>query len=1157
MPRRPSARLAGFPDLPVVPVLDELGGALSDHKAAVLVAPPGAGKTTLVPLALLDADWRGDRKIIVLEPRRLAARSAARWMASLLGEDDVGGTVGYRVRMDTRVGPATRIEVVTEGVLTRMLLDDPALTGVGVVVFDEFHERSIHADLGLALALQSRELLRDDLRLLVMSATLDPAPVSGLLGGAPVVRSEGRSFPVETRFRERAVDGWIEPATVSTVLGALTSEEGDVLVFLPGTAEIRRTAGALRDAGLPADVDLYPLYGALPRQEQDRAIAPSPRGRRKVVLATSIAETSLTIEGVRVVVDSGRMRVPRFDAGSGMTRLATVTVTRDAADQRRGRAGRTAPGVCYRMWTEGDDRGLIPARRPEIEEADLAPLALDLAVWGARPGELQWMTDPPEAAMAQAQELLRELDALDEGGVVTPHGRELAGRGIHPRLAHMLVRAEELGLAGVACDLAALLEDRDILDGPGRPPDADLRLRLDAMRRARAGARVSAVGGQRVRLGPLQRALQESRHLGRSLQAEGQDGAPQDVEHAGILLAFAYPDRIARRREGGRERYLLRSGKGARLLESDPLGNSEWIVAADLDGQGRDARIFRAAPVDQDEIERRFAHQVRTLEQVAWNESSGRVEAFRRTSLGAIPLTEAPLANPPRTALAAALLDGVRTRGARSLPWTRDTERLRERIVFLHALDPARWPDRSDEGLLADLESWMGPFVSNLDGPRRLDDLSRIDFQEALMTGIAWEDRSRMEALAPTHLEVPSGARVPIDYSDPEAPALEVRLQQVFGMTETPRLGGGRVPLTMKLLSPAHRPVQVTRDLESFWKDAYFEVRKDLRGRYPKHPWPEDPLTAEPTDRAKRAVAPYSDGLPDRAVLERVVQVLVADFHAVRHAGGHGGVSVLGRGVDDERLDGRHRPVLHEGDRDVRVSVAHVLSGVAGVERFGMTKPPAGVDLQERATEPELLATVIGPPAPAEGATHAHVHLADGHAPSRRSQEPPLKQRGSGVGCVHPISGSVERAGHEYGALVGKGHPCGFGSGHHVGFSESRSGGASPVPRACISSNSASRRRKLCSQTFRWCSIQVRAPVRGSGSKRRGRRRPSRPTRTNPASSSTLRCLDTAGWLMSNGSANSETEASPSAKRARIARRVGSARAANVASSREFGAVDI
>lgn len=855
-----------LPDLPVVPVLGEVEAALADEGSAVLVAPPGAGKTTLVPLALLESDWLGDGTIVMLEPRRLAARSAARYMASLLGERDAGGTVGYRVRMDTRVGSETRVEVVTEGVLTRMLLDDPSLSSVAVVIFDEFHERSLNADLGLALALQARELLRPDLRILVMSATLDAAPVARLLdgdgGGAPVIRSEGRSWPVETRWRDRPVEGWIEPPTAATVLDALEEDEGDVLVFLPGAGEIRRTAERLEEAGLPGNVDLHPLFGSLSRGDQDRAIAPSPAGRRKVVLATSIAETSLTIEGVRVVVDSGRMRIPRFDPGSGMTRLATVRVTRDSADQRRGRAGRTAPGVCYRLWTRSEDRGLVPAHRPEMEEADLTPLALDLAVWGARPEELRWLTPPPEAALAQAHELLVELEAVDEEGAVTDHGRAMADFGLHPRIAHMMLRGRELGMGGLACDLAALLGDRDVLDAPGRAPEADLRLRVEVLQRDRRGKGTPAAGvrGHRVRRGRLRSAQREARHLRRRLGARADDGRedghggghPGDPTFVGLLLAFAYPDRVGRRREGSRGRFLLRNGRGARFFEEQAIGGSEWIVAAELDARGRDARIFRAAPVEEAEIEEHFTGQIRVEEDVRWDAEAGRVVARRRELLGAIPLREGPLEDPSRDALLHALLEGIRSEGIESLPWSRETRSLRERLQFLHGLEPERWPDRSEEALLDGLEEWLVPFLGGGPPPKRLEELRRVDVREALLTGVDWSDRDRLDELAPTHLEVPSGSRIPIDYTDPEVPTLAVRLQEVFGMTETPRLGGGRVSLTIKLLSPAQRPVQITRDLKSFWRDTYFEVRKDLRGRYPKHPWPEDPLTAQATNRTKR-----------------------------------------------------------------------------------------------------------------------------------------------------------------------------------------------------------------------------------------------------------------------------------------------------------------
>lgn len=855
-----------LPDLPVRPVLAELVEALETQGSAVLVAPPGAGKTTLVPLALLDLEALGDRKILVLEPRRLATRAAARRMADLLGEPDVGGTVGYRVRLDTRVSDRTRIEVVTEGILTRMLQSDPALDEVGVVIFDEFHERSLHADLGLALALQSRILLRPDLKLLVMSATLDPGPVADLLGGvpkgegstsrpAPVIESLGRMYPVETRFRSRPVTGWIEPPVADTIVDALAEERGDVLVFLPGAAEIRRTAERLEERR-PPDTTVHKLFGALPRDEQDRAIRPSPRGRRKVVLATSIAETSLTIEGVRVVVDSGRMRIPRFDPGTGMTRLETVRVTRDSADQRRGRAGRTEPGVCYRLWTEGEDRGLVPARAPEITDADLAPLALELATWGAEPADLGWLTPPPDAAFAQARELLYELDAVDDDGVVTDHGREMATIGAHPRLAHLLIRGREEGLGGLAADLAALLNNRDILRGQGRAPDADLRLRVEALHRARTG---------NARGGSIRHVLREADHWRRGAGAsvhwatgsgDGHRGSgdrrtssgASDVAAVGSLLALAYPDRVGRRRDGERGRFVLRTGRGAQLDDTQPLANHDWIVAAELDGRGRDGRIWRAAPIEPEEVERRFGHQIREEEEVTWDSDSGRVRGFRRRRLGAVVLSESAIHSPSREALTSALLDGIREAGLEAIPWTKETAQLRERLAFLHRLEPDDWPDASDDALLDRLEDWLAPFLTDA---RSLDDLKRLDLEQVLLTWVGWDRREALDRLAPTHIQVPSGSRIRLDYAKPGAPVLAVRLQEVFGLTETPRIGGGAVPLTLHLLSPARRPVQVTQDLASFWEDAYFEVRKDMRGRYPKHYWPENPLEAEATRRTR------------------------------------------------------------------------------------------------------------------------------------------------------------------------------------------------------------------------------------------------------------------------------------------------------------------
>ncbi len=821
-------------------MLPALRAALAGGVSAVLVAPPGAGKTTLVPLALVDEPWLSGRKILVLEPRRLATRAAAERMAELLGEPGAGGTVGYRMRLETRVGPGTRVEVVTEGILTRMLQSDPSLEGVGLVVFDEFHERSLHADLGLALALHGRRVLRPELRILVMSATLAAEPVAELLGGARLIRSEGRAFPVETRWLERPAEGWIEPHAARAVREALADEEGDVLVFLPGAAEIRRTGEMLRDTGLPASVDVHELFGMLPRDAQDRALRPAPPGRRKAVLASAIAETSLTIEGVRVVVDAGLMRVPRFDPGTGMTRLETMRVTRDAADQRRGRAGRTAPGVCLRLWTRHEDRGLVPARAPEIREADLVALVLELAVWGADPGELRWLDPPPDAATAQARELLAELDAIDAAGAPTTHGREMAALGLHPRLAHMILRGVTLGVGGMACDLAALLEERDFVRADG-PTPTDLRLRMELLSGGGAGL-------GRPDRAALARLRRHAETLLRRTGVEGAGGG-RDTAFIGLLTALAYPDRVGRLRPGTRGRFLLRNGKGVALDPADPLAGEEWIAVADLDARGPEGRVYRAAPITAEEVEEAFADQIVQEDEVVWDEAMARVAARRVRRLGVVTLSEGSLRSPDPAAVARALCTGARLTGLQVLPWTKETHQLRDRLEFLHHLDPGSWPSTSDDTLLAELETWLAPFLG---GMRALADLGRIDLGEALLARVGWERRSEVDRLAPSHLEVPSGSRIALDYADPEAPALAVKLQEVFGMTETPRVGGGRVPLTVRLLSPAHRPVQVTRDLASFWRDAYFEVRKDLRARYPKHPWPEDPLAAEPTRRTKR-----------------------------------------------------------------------------------------------------------------------------------------------------------------------------------------------------------------------------------------------------------------------------------------------------------------
>ncbi len=840
------------PTLPIDDVLPAVRDALRTAGRVVLVAPPGAGKTTRVPLALRDETWCTGR-LLVLEPRRLAARAAAHHMARLLHEE-VGGTVGYRVHLESRVSSRTRVEVITEGVLTRMLRDDATLDGVSAVLFDEFHERSLHADLGLALTLHARALVRDDLRIAVMSATIEAAPVAALLGGAPVIESQGRLHPVTTIHRAPRERQRVEEFTAAAVRAALADDHGDVLVFLPGQGEITRTAALLDDAG-PA-VDVIPLYGAMPLDAQDRAIRPSPDGRRKVVLATSIAETSLTIEGVRVVIDSGLSRVPHFDARSGMTRLATTRVSRASADQRRGRAGRLGPGSCYRLWAEGDDAQLLAQRTPEILEADLAPLALELAAAGIDDVRaLQWLDAPPEGALRQAQGLLRELDALDAQGRITPHGRRVAALGAHPRLAHLVARGHELGHGALACDVAALLGERDLFDRVSAEGDADLADRVRALRDP-AFARAHRADRARV-----QRVKQEADALRRGLgdtrrrpsvaahNAAG-DAAGDAVrdDAVGLLVALAYPDRLAHQRPGEPGRYLLRNGRGATFAVPQPLGAAEWLAIADVDGDPRESRIWMAAAIDAADVMAHFASHG-TEELVSqWDAAKRTLRLTRVSRLGAIPLRERRVDAPGADAAAAALLEVVRSEGLAVLTWDDRATRLRERLAFARRCD-ADFPDVSDDALRTSLDGWLLP---GLQAVGTLNALARVDVADALLSRLTWKQRERLDALAPTHCVVPSGSRLPIDYADAAAPALAVRLQELFGLADTPRVGEGRIPLTLRLLSPAHRPVQVTRDLAGFWARSYFDVRKDLRGRYPKHHWPEDPLEAAPTARAKR-----------------------------------------------------------------------------------------------------------------------------------------------------------------------------------------------------------------------------------------------------------------------------------------------------------------
>lgn len=859
--------------LPIEKVLPELKEKLRLNPNAVLLADPGAGKTTRVPLALLDEPWLKGRRILMLEPRRLAARAAAQYMSATLGEP-VGLTVGYRVRLDTRVGPETRIEVITEGVLTRLLQEDPSLEDVGLVIFDEFHERSLHADLGLALCLQSQAILREDLKILVMSATLDAEAIARLLEDAPVVASEGRAYPVETRYLPQRPEGSIEAAVTRSIVKALQDEPGDLLVFLPGAGEIRRVAERLEEQGMARTVRIAPLYGGLSAEEQDRAIAPCPPGERKVVLATSIAETSLTVEGVRVVVDSGLMRVPRFSPRTGMTRLETVPVSRASADQRRGRAGRQGPGVCYRLWTEENNRRLAPQSLPEMLEADLAPLALELAVWGADPQELRWLDAPPAGALAQARELLGQLGALSEDGAVTPHGKRMAELGLHPRLAHMVLQAIPLSLGDLACELAALLSERDPLRGRQAAADADVRLRVEALRAADASGgpgrpgQAAAVHGRSAAQAhgygadpaACRRIAAEASRWKRTLGLpasgpgrEGSAGGPpaaepgrgSDIDASGLLLAFAYPDRIAQRKAGGR--FLLASGRGAAFAAPQPLGQEPWLVVAELDDQGADGRIGLAAPVELSDLKQRFAERIVVEESVAWDRSAQAVRARRRERLGALVLQDAPLADPDPEAALQALLQGIAAEGLAILPWSRAARRLQQRLCFVQRHDPG-WPDVCDAALGADLAGWLGP---HLYGLKSREELQRLDLAAILEAMLSWERRRELDELAPTHIVVPSGSRIPVDYSDPASPVLAVRLQELFGLAETPRIMRGRIALTLHLLSPAQRPVQVTQDLASFWQNAYFEVKKDLKGRYPKHYWPDDPRSAVPTNRTR------------------------------------------------------------------------------------------------------------------------------------------------------------------------------------------------------------------------------------------------------------------------------------------------------------------
>ena len=818
-----------LPELPVTEALPALRAALSTASNAVLIAPPGAGKTTIVPLALMEEAWAAEGRILVLEPRRVAARAAARRMASLLGEDQPGGTIGLSTRLDRQFSDRTRVEVVTEGLLVRRLQTDPGLEGVAAIFFDEAHERNLDTDLALALTLDLQRALRPELRLLAMSATLDGASFAELMseGGqaAPVIESLGRAFSVELRHRARDLRDPrdLPEAMASAIREALITHPGDVLAFLPGWGEIRRTAERL--GGIDALV--LPLHGELPPAEQDRALTPAPDGQRKVVLATSIAETSLTVPGVRIVVDGGYRRAPRLDAASGLSRLVTLRIGKAAAEQRAGRAGRTAPGVAIRLWTEALHRGLPQADRPEILEAELSGLALDCAAWGAEPGALAFLDAPPAGTLAAARGLLRDLDALDEAGRITEMGRRMARMGTHPRLARMMLAAEGSAEKALAAELAALLEERDPLRGREAPADIGLRLDLLA-----GGDHAAADRGAVQRIRRAASLHRRRLGIGNGVAAEGD---------AGALLAAGFPDRIAARRGAMDGAFRLASGQGARITGVDPLAKAPLLAVADLEIAGTEARIRMAAPIDRAVLEARFPERLRREEGAAFDARTGAVLARRRLCFGPLVLEESPLPQADPAAMAAALTEAVAQRGLRDLPWNEAARQTRARIGWMRQVEGDAWPDLADEALIASAQEWLAPHLSGL---TRLQELGALDLAQILLGLLPWEARRSLDQAMPARLALPAGRSAAIDYAR-EVPTLEARAQHLFGLPGLPLLAAGRVPLQVALLSPAGRPIAITGDLAAFWAGSWAEVRKEMRGRYPKHAWPENPASTE------------------------------------------------------------------------------------------------------------------------------------------------------------------------------------------------------------------------------------------------------------------------------------------------------------------------
>ena len=839
-------KLPKLPDLPICHILPELKKTLA-KSAAVLAAPPGSGKTTIVPLALLDEPWLANKKILILEPRRLATRAAAARMAFLLGEK-VGQTVGYQIRFDRQISQSTRIEVLTEGILTRRIQNDADLNGVGLIIFDEFHERSVHADLALALCLDLCQL-KDDLRLLVMSATLDTAPLATLLGKVPIITGTGQSHEVRVEYLAREATGRIANVTTAGIRRVIHEQQGDVLVFLPGTGEIRDVHRQLTAYPDFKDILISPLFGDLSQRDQDRTILPDPAGRRRVILATSIAETSLTIEGISCVVDSGWSRRPHFTPGNGLSKLTTVRVSKAAAGQRAGRAGRLGPGYCLRLWTKAEHYSLTPFHPPEIVTVDLAGLALELFLWGVSgPKELQWLDPPRTGAFNQARELLHSLSAIDESGRITDTGKQLAGLPIHPRLGHMLLMAKKNGQASLACDIAAILSERDLLRRDGRNSSADLSLRQGLLElwRKKGGDAVSREGGDPAICRRVDLAARRWQRL------IGAENTPSNIDAIGTLLVYAYPDRIARRRTNQAERYLLATGRGAILPPADLLAASEYLVVPNLDAGHTEGRIFLAESLELAELKHHHSALFSETTQVCWDDSLAKVVAIRRLSLGEIVIEEKPLIDVEPEAVSRAMLAGIKKMGIECLGWGPKSRQFQARVNCLRGLQPEMgWPDLSDSGLQEDLR-WLEPY---LNGVSSAGQLKQINLQEIFKAILGWEKQQKLEQDAPGSIVVPSGSNIRIEYRMGEPPLLAVRIQEMLGQADTPAICHGRVVLLLHLLSPARRPIQITSDLAGFWQNSYPEVKKELKGRYPKHYWPDDPLVAEATRGVKRKMS--------------------------------------------------------------------------------------------------------------------------------------------------------------------------------------------------------------------------------------------------------------------------------------------------------------